>query len=683
MRSLYPVFIAVRASFLAYFRTCGLIGCLFFSSIQLIWGQYPQSFKTPLSPRIANYNIQLRLDTTLKKVTAKQKITFKNPSADTIWSMPMHLYYNAFKNNRSSFALEARGFFSRKSKEAIEAGQWPWIKVQQAKDAFGNNLTDSLFFIAPEDQNPNDHTVLELRLKTPILPYQSYVVDLEWQSHIPQSGVRTGYNRDYYFMAQWYPKLGVYEPAGTRFAKKGQWNCHQYHANTEYYGDFGVYEVEMQVPKGYIVGASGFLIAEKEEKNYQSYTYRAEDVIDFTWTASPKFEIIKENWKGVEIKLMIMPEHLCNQSRFLYAAKYALNFFEEYIEKYPYPTMTIVSPPYYGLFSGAMEYPTLFTAPTLCLLPSNIRTTETLTMHELTHQYFMQMLATNEQEEAWMDEGFTAFFEAKMMDQFYPKGVFHWDYMGVNLGSEEYRRGRFFNSVNIQAGPMSQAGWLFKHGGHREIVYGKAAVGLKTLEGLVGATCMKDIIRTYFQRWKFKHPCRTDFVDVVLEIVPKHHGLRFGEVIGDYMQQLIYETSVCDYSVQSIENRVYSEPLGFFEQLDQAKTPSKDAAEQYESKVILFRLGNLRVPQEVRITFDDGSTILENWDGQAPSHDFTYVSSKKIVSAELDPFGKIPLDKNLINNSYTLEPDPTGIQRYFYSFMSWMQNTIVSASALI
>lgn len=640
-------------------------------------------FKTPLSSRTANYDIQLKLDTQNKKVHAEQTLTFTNPSADTIWSMPFHMYYNAFKNNKTTFYSEAKGLMSNKSQEDIDKGIWSWIEVLEVKDAAGNDLMDSLNYVPIDDGNLNDHTVLELRLKEPVLPYATYTVDMKWHSQIPKSGVRTGYSRNYYFMVQWYPKLGVYEPAGSRFATTSQWNCHQYHANTEYFGEFGVYNVAMDVPKDYTVGASGFLAKEEEKGDRKIYTYLAEDVIDFAWTANPDFITIKEDWEGIEIKLLVMPEHECNQDRFLTAAKNTLSFFEKYIEKYPYPTMTIVSPPYYGLFSGAMEYPTLFTAPTLCILPSNIRTTETLTMHELTHQYFMQMLATNEQEEAWMDEGFTAFFEAKMMDIYYPKGVFHWDYMNINIGSEEYRRGRFFNADNIKIGPMSQFGWYFKHGGHREIVYGKGAVWLKTLEGLVGETCMQDIIRTYFKRWKFKHPCRKDFIAIVNEVVPKHHPTKFGADMNWFLDQGIYGTEECDYAVASIENRVITEPLGFFDNTEAASMPQSNEETQYEAKVILYRLGEFFVPQDVKITFDNGDTEMVYWDGKARSFDFTYKGNRKIISAHIDPMYKIPIDKNLINNSYTINQTSPGIMRYFTSFMTWMQSTMVTASALI
>ncbi len=638
-------------------------------------------FSVPLSPRTSNYDIKVSLDTEKKSITGSQKVTFTNPSSDTIWTMPFHMYYNAFKNNLSLFNTGYSRIPRTISEDEIKKGIWGWINVDKIKDENGNELSFS--FVQPDIDNKDDHTVLEVQLKEPILPYGNYILDMDWRSQIPKAKARTGYNRDFFFMVQWYPKLGVYEPAGSRFAKEGQWNCHQYHPVTEYFGEYGVYQVEIDLPVEYKTGASGFLLDESINGDRKKLTYLAEDVIDFAWTANPGFIEIVENWKGVDIKLLIMPEHVCNKDRFLKSAFSTLDFYEEYIEKYPYPSLTIVSPPFHGLFSGAMEYPMLITSPTLCDLPSGIKTTETLTIHELTHQYFMQMVGNNEQEEAWMDEGFTSFFEAKILDKYYPEGVVNFDYLDMKVNSKELRRGRFMSTNNPKINPLSDFSYTFKHGSSGDINYGKAAVGLMTLEGLVGEAVMKDIMQTYFARWKFKHPCRNDFEDVVLEVVTEKLGEEKAIVIQDFLQQLIYGTETCNYAVEYISNSLIGDPLGYFDDLDECKYPTDNKKETYQAKTVLFRLGEFTLPIEVKIIFDNGDEIIENWDGKARSHEFVYTGKRKIASVEIDPELKNPLDNNLIDNSYVIEQKETGIVRYFTSFMTWMEGIMVSATALI
>jgi hypothetical protein len=654
--------------------------------VAIPWLSYAQfqPFPEALSARNSSYDMSLRLDTETNQVQAKQTVTFINPSDDTIWTMPFHLYYNAFKNNKSTFNSSKSRIPISKSQAEIDDCIWGWIEVIDIKDEMGNDLTENAQYVSYDDGNKNDHTVLEVRLKEPILPRATYQLKMQWQSQIPKLFIRTGYNKDFYFMAQWYPKLGVYEPAGSRFAIEGAWNCHQYHPSTEYFGEFGVYKIALDVPSDYTVGASGFLLKKEEKANRTVHAYLAEDVIDFTWSANPDFvEIIKE-WKGVTIRLLIRPEHEHYKNRFLDAAEYALEFFESYIEKYPYPTLTIVSPPFYGLAAGAMEYPTLITAPTLSGFPMGIRTTETLTIHELTHQYFMQMLATNEQEEPWMDEGFTSFFEAKIMDKYYPDGVVSLDYWNVHIPSSELRRGRFWAGSNIKANPISHFGWMTHHENFSQIVYGKTAIWLQTLEGLVGEKVMQEIIQTYFKEWKFKHPGRQDFIDIVNKTIPKHYNEGFSEYINSFLQQAIFGTEVCDYAVHSIENNAITTPLGFFENTEDCLTPTDDLTEVvYESSFTIFRLGEFLVPQEILITFDNGETEMTQWDGISRTSITKYEGTRQIVSVQIDPNFKIPLDKNLINNSYTVKQESIGITSSFASMVSWLQHTMVSVSAFL
>ncbi len=649
-----------------------LLGCI---------SLYGQRFEEPLSARTDNYDIQLFLDTDKKQVKANQTVTFRNPSADTIRTMPFHMYYNAFKNNRSNFNTGYSGIPRDIPQEEKENGIWGWVEVLSVKNEQGEPLESR--YIQPDDDNVNDHTVLEVVLEKPIPPFGTKTLEMEWHSQVPKAKARTGYNKDYFFMVQWYPKLGVYEPAGSRFAEVGAWNCHQYHPSTEYFGEFGVYQVEVDVPKEYVTGGSGFVLNETTEGDRKKVTYLAEDVIDFAWTAHPGFLEIKDEWKGVEIKLLVRPEHECNKERFLLSAKHTLDFFEEYIEPYPYPTLTIVSPPFYGLFSGAMEYPTLITSPTLCDLPLGIKTTETLTIHELTHQYFMQMIATNEQEEPWMDEGFTSFFEAKILDQYYPEGVVYFDYFDVQIDATEFRRGRFMATENPKASALSDWGYQTISRSTRDIVYGKAAVGLMTLEGLVGDAMMKDIIRAYFKRWKFKHPCRHDFLDVVQEVTTSQLGDSLAAPINTFLQDFMYSTEVCDYSVHSIDNFEEPEALGFFENTSDVRLPSANYQGIKKSKVVVWRNGEFIVPQEIRVTFEDGEEIIEYWDGKARIYEIFYEGKSNVVCAEMDPFQKIPFDNNHINNSQNLKQEKSGITRYFVSFLTWLENAMITASTLV
>ena len=111
--------------------------------------------------------------------------------------------------------------------------------------------------------NTSDHTVIRVPLSKPVGPGETIVLDIAFQAKLPKIFARTGFSRDFFLVGQWFPKIGVYEPAGTRYAKKGQWNCHQFHANSEFYADYGVYDVNITTPKEYWVSATGLYQSEK------------------------------------------------------------------------------------------------------------------------------------------------------------------------------------------------------------------------------------------------------------------------------------------------------------------------------------------------------------------------------------------------------------------------------------
>jgi hypothetical protein len=638
------------------------------------------------SPRTANYHIQVELDTAEKKIYGKQVLTWKNPSADTVRELQYHLYLNAFKNSETTF-MAKRDFPALLANSLLEECGWSWVDVQNIVDEHGNNLTQSMRYIQPNDDNEQDQTVLSVSLPQPVMPYDSIEVSLEWVTKIPKTMVRTGYNKDYYFMAQWYPKVGVYEPAGMRYATKGQWNCHQYHSDGEYYGEFGNYLVDITVPDGFVVGASGTLIKETTLDGKKTHSFKVNDVIDYTWTASPHYIAIDDEWKGIKIRLLVYPAHLHFKDRFITAIKNAMEYMEERFEKYPYPGLTIVDPPFHGLFTAAMEYPTLITTMSNCLLPTTILTPEILISHEFVHQYFQQMVATHEQEEPWMDEGMTNYYEGRIMDHYYGEHTSTIDFMGIKFGNIESNRADFFGMDNPKIAENSRYSWQFTEGGYHSISYNKTAVWLRTLEGLVGIETMDEIMKTYFLRWKFKHPCGEDFIEVVNEVVTKNHGTKFGEDMNWFFEQVLYGTVECDYKLASITNTSVRAAMGIFDNLDdcitQEEAEQNQGEEIFRSSVIIHRLGELTIPVDLLVQFDNGETVMETWNGLERTKRFEYTGPQKVVAAHIDPEEKIYIDKNFINNSLTLSPSKKGIRSTVSKFLVWIQNAMQSLNLLV
>lgn len=640
----------------------------------LVFNTFAQKgwFEQPLSPRTANYDMQITLDPETKMIHGKTTLTWKNPSNDTVPDLHFHLYYNAFKNTESTFFKNSNRISRRPTDEECT---WGWNEMSNIKDDNGQNLSSK--YIQPDNDHEADQTVLSVQLAEPVLPNESVTVTFDFTVKIPKIMVRSGYSRDYFFLAQWYPKLGVYETEEMGRTKASGWNCHQYHSNTEYYGEFGNYDVHITVPADYKVGASGSLQKTTENGEMTTHSFHLEDVIDYTWTASPDYLVYEDKWRNVDLKVMTFPGHECFVERYFDAAKNSFDYFAEHLGEYPYHSLTMVDVPYHGLFTGAMEYPTLISVLNLRILPEGVLLSETFAVHELTHQFFQQILATNEQEEPWMDEGFTTYWEGRIMDEYYGAQSSAFSVLGIGAGNVEYNRIEYLNMRNPKMVPTSATGFDNGVNGYRTITYNKTAIWLKTLEGLVGEATMSEIWKTYYQKWKFKHPYGHDFINVVNEVV--------GEDMGWFFDQVHFGTEMCDYELFSFSSNEILPKAGVFGEdcLTGNEEDNKNNEPLYKSQVVIYRNGEVKLPVEILVHFEDGTEILEKWDGKDRIHYLNYAKSSKIDWAEVDPQRKIHLDQNFTNNSLVKEPETTPVKKYFSKLLFWFQNVMQAVTMLV
>ncbi len=653
--------------------TTAIFTCLF------IWSVSFSVNSQALSSRIANYNMKVKLDPVEKIVDGTMTLEWRNPSQDTIRELRFHLYLNAFKNNRSTFWKESDGQLRGRSVDTKDPNVWGWIDILSLKTREGDDLTNAIKFVQPDDDNTDDQTVAAVSLEKPVLPGETLTLDIEFRSKLPKIFARTGFSDNYFLVAQWFPKIGVYEPAGMRYAEKGQWNCHQYHAHSEFYANFGVYRVEITLPEEFVVGATGKQISEKTlDDGLKQLTFLAEDVVDFAWTASPRFIVVEDKWKDVDIKIYLQPEHEQFASRHTESLKAALAYFDAHVGSYPYSTISVIDPPFRGIGSSGMEYPTFITAGSFWGMPEELRFTEMVTIHEFGHNYFMGILATNEFEEAWMDEGMTTYFESRIMDHEYGEGTSFVGFKKFHFDDKEYQRLSYTRSAYPKIAESTRPAWKFEHGGYGTMSYQKPATMFTTLERLVGEETNEEIWKTYFEKWKFKHPCGKDFIDVVNEVVTKTHGTRFGESMDWFFDQTLYGSEVCDYKLLRIRNEKLTPPIGIDDSGDNKLIYKKTEYENiiYKSSVVIHRLGEVVMPQEVLIHFEGGEEITETWNGKSRTKEFSYEKPEKIIRAIIDPENKIMLDINLQNNSLAIKPQKTVFRKYMIKFLFLMQNIL-------
>ena len=308
----------------------------------------------PLSQRVVAYWIDAQLDTSAKTLDATEILEYRNPSDQPVSTIPFHLYLNAFRP-QSTFARESHqeGVNLYRNKE--EQGG---IEIKSiAVEGYGD-LSQTMRFTAPDDGNQDDHTVMEVTLPKPLAPAEAIRFHIAFHDKFPLSAARTGYKRDFFMGAQWFPKVGV--------LWHGAWNCHQYHDDSEFFSDFGTYNVNLKLPESYIVGASGIQTGEEHNADgTKTLSFRGEDIHDFAWAASPHFQVADDtlvnSLGSVKIHALILASHADETDRYISVLKQSMQKFDEWYGPYPYKQITLIDAEP-GSEVGGMEYPTLITA---------------------------------------------------------------------------------------------------------------------------------------------------------------------------------------------------------------------------------------------------------------------------------------------------------------------------------
>jgi hypothetical protein len=646
------------------------------------------------SDRLVHYTMDVQLDADKNVIYGWEIVEWRNETGKPQQNFPFHLYHNAWKNTQSTFAKENE----YNLEQGITRKDFGYTNIKKAiwYSSKGEiDITPSCQYIQPDDNNINDQTVCMLSTPQSILPRQNLKLKLEFETKQPLPIARTGAIRDYHFVAQWFPKIGVWW--------KNAWNCHQFHARTEFFSDYGVYDVKITVPYRYIVGASGGIPKSHVVNNNNTTTYQfvQEDIHDFVWVTAPDLILLTRKFshihqepdeqsdrhhplKEVAVLLFLQPHHTQLADRYFDATFKALRYYGEWYGEYPYSTITVVDPAY-GSSSGGMEYPTLFTGGTTVFAPREESSPEGVTVHEFGHQFWYGLVGTNEFEEAWLDEGFTTYSTDRVMRAgwkpfkqiiYYfgqwgsegynglPFAIHEVDDIGLLSRADEIRR-QGKNDI------MTRLGWQYNRT-YGLNSYTKPALSLMMLERYLGEEYMYRIMRTYHFRYRFKHPTSQNFIDIVNTVS--------GRNMDWFFQNTWFSSDVFDYSVDRITNLVpTSDGIFNINGGPDDTLQSISSSTMFECEVVIKREGEAIAPVDVLVTFKNGNQIREQWDGQYRWKKFFYQSDSPIASALVDPDHKLVLDINWNNNSKVVRPSnfvSMASLKYASKFMFWMQNFI-------
>jgi len=598
--------------------------------------------------KIVDYNMKVDFYPQKKLIRGKEIIQWKNSSDKNISELMFHLYLNAFKNEESTFMKEAlinlkeKPYFKNKN----ETG---WEKIKLIK--VNNIKVNRFFYVQPDDNNTHDRTVLKVHLPFTVKPREIIQIYIEFESKLPKLIARTGYKGKFFLAGQWFPKLGVLQ-------ENGVWNCHQFHRNSEFFADFGDFYAEITLPSEYIVAGSGIKKEEsKNPDNTKTYVYESKKVHDFAWTAYPFFKLktkkINKTYPPIDtkVKLYTFNNDKWAVEKYFFITEWALEFFSKKYGKYPYPVITVIDPPPGAERAGGMEYPTFITGGRYSDLISKffINAVEMITFHEFGHQYWYGMVATNEFEHAWLDEGLNTFSELTGLTKKLGKhnslvkiGNFHLgDYDLSVISLNNYK---FYD-------PIAKPSWDFFSGSSYSFnSYQRTSLTLLTLKNLFGERAFWNGMRNFFQKYKFSHPKPEDFFQTM--------GKAMGKKAENFLRDFITKNKYIDYKLEQLISKKHRQPSGTFgETFTKPKKQKNNNSVFYVNRISVVNNGNVFIPVIIKVKFENGKNKIFKWDGKTKWKKYIFNSESKILSAIIDPENKIALDRNIINNSKKLKPN--------------------------
>jgi hypothetical protein len=585
-----------------------------------------------------DYTIAVSLDTATHTIAGRETIRYTNHSPDTLQYLWLQLDQNLFREDSRGTMLN------------------PPDARFAAMGFRGGFVLDHVVAVRPSARPPvrrtalktiENGTLLRVELDRPLPPAGVTSLDIGFSFQVPQHGAdRMGRERFpegwLYEIAQWYPRLAVYDDV------RG-WNTEQYLGQGEFYLEYGDIDFAITVPRGFIVAGTGRLtnplevltvqqrarlaralssdstvaIIAKTEVGQPSsrppgsgaltWRFAAKNVRDVAWAAAPNFIWDASGWNGILMQSFYPPvaDSIWRESTRM--VRHSIKHYSEKWFPYPYPTAINVNGPV-----GGMEYP-------MIVFCANRRSREGLfgvTTHELGHEWFPMVVGNNERLYAWMDEGFNTFINIYSARTYFP------DQAWLRTRGQADQWAQFAATGRDEPGITPADRVTPELLG--QVAYNKPATGLYVLRhAILDSTRFDVAFREYVRRWAFKHPTPADFFRSMEDGV--------GEDLSYFWRGWFLRTDVVDQAVDSVRTR-------------------RDSSGTTYTGIFLSSPGGLPMPVDLRLTFVDGSAETTRLPVEAwfEGDHFTYVRAfpKELVKVEIDPDKNFP-DVRRGNNTWS------------------------------
>jgi nucleotide-binding universal stress UspA family protein len=666
------------------------------------WGGPRTGNEPTLSDRVASYELRAVVDPVKHTIEGTEKLRWRNRSDRAVRTLYFHTYLNAFEGPGSTWMTEKARYGRFRSGVEIKEGEWGYIDVRSISQG-GRAAT--MRHVQPDGGPATDRTVLRVDLPEPIAAGTEAVIDIVFHAQLPRVIARTGWFGSYHLVAQWFPKIGVLELAGERGAEGPRWNVHEFHLHSEFYADWGSYDLEIVAPKGFTVGSVGARVGEpRETPEGVVHRFHQDDVHDVAFTVWDGFAPpLKGGYDGpgsphVDVQVLYPPEWEGSAQVALKATIDALGYFSRTLGPYPYKTVTVVVPPHNALESGGMEYETFFT--TIGgdkVLDAGVRY---VTVHEFGHGYFMGLLASNEFEEPFLDEGINEWWDARMLQSeelkfdvgllgrlgFKPPPVRIWDFQWLG-GSDLTGR--------PLADPIAGSSWHRMSSTTYGAVYAHTALVMHDLEHQLGGDAIARGMKLYYERWHHRHPSAADLREALVDAVPEH-----GDTIRRWFDQHVYAVEVVDDAVDQVSSEEIVPRPGRTvkdgrsvertrEEIDEEIAAKREAADRAGGpppfmfrSVVRTRRHGAHVPQTLVVEFTDGTQETLAWPVGERWHRWVFERRAKVKQARLDPENRVLLDVNKLDDGRTREAHRFPAVRLAVEGTTWVDMVLALVSSL-
>lgn len=584
--------------------------------------------------RVASYTMRASLDPALHTVHGTGTVQWTNASKKAVSELWLHLYLNAFKNQSSVFLRTPVGGF----RGTTIPKEWGTIDVRKLVLVTPSERYDLLSLLETKRPGDEDETDARLPLPREVAPGETITLEMEWDDKLPSIVERTGFDGSFHMVAQWFPKIAKLEDVGT-FAH------FPFHHLGEFYADYGTYDVTLDVPASFTIGATGPAVETKEENGRRIERHVQDDIHDFAWTAFDRWLEKKERISDVDVRILYPPGYEDDADRELAAIRFALPHFGARYGKYPYGVLTLVHPPATAQEAGGMEYPTLITTGGDAWVPSGLRLPELVTIHEFGHQYFYGLLASNEVKWPFLDEGLNSYAEEEAIQAWKGAGGVV-DLLGLTLGGAEAHAVRA--NVYEHDDRVAQPAYAFATGGtYGALVYSRTATVLETLRRVFGDAVMQRTLGTYARRFRFTHPTPDDLIATF--------RAEMGDHAADALRTALFDKGWVDYAILATSSHEAHAAAGIFDRGGKRETVSTEKMHgKYDGWVLVSRRGTIRLPVEIELVAEDGSRSRVPWDGQTDNVRIPYSGSSPLRAAVVDPDDKILIDDKPENDFVTV-----------------------------